>query len=286
MVCGVDNYTWIDPDGIALPLPVVRGGTGRWSPPVNLQELVSPFQPGATTVALAHQPRPVVLPIAFSDDDPAVVRLTFRQLAHAFNPLRGHGLLQCDADDGISRVLACHMVAGLDTAVENSVNFQTVALTFRAADDPYWRDLVPTSLSWQVASSTPTARWFPIFPLVLGSSEVFGSQGVVNLGDVNAWPVITITGPGSDLVVTHNETGKRIAFDGAGFSLDAHQSIVVDTWHATATRSDGTPMLPELSFDSELWPLPPGESSITVDMAGADQNSSVAFTFTPGWLNP
>ena len=38
--------------------------------------------------------------------------------------------------------------------------------------------------------------WFPFLPLVFGASDAFSLFTVDNSGDVDAWPVITVYGPG------------------------------------------------------------------------------------------
>lgn len=60
----------------------------------------------------------------------------------------------------------------------------------------------------------------------LGTTNTFGSVNVVNDGDVPVYPLITLTGPMADVVITNQTTGDTI--DLTGLSLSGTTSYILD----------------------------------------------------------
>jgi hypothetical protein len=140
-----------------------------------------------------------------------------------------------------------------------------------------------------VATINSTAfTWFPFAgtwaaqPLRLGASDVFAAVTVTNPGDVDAWPVITTLGPGTDLNVTNQTTGLHWSFPGA---MAAGSTLIVDHRPGhKAARLDGTNVFGRLADDSVLWPLVPGPNRISIGFASATAASRVTFTWRNRWL--
>ncbi len=76
---------------------------------------------------------------------------------------------------------------------------------------------------------------------------------ITNHGDVNAWPIITTLGPGTELTVTNMTTGLAWRLTG---NIAAGSSLTVDhrPGHKSA-RLDGANVFGRLADDSALWPL-------------------------------
>lgn len=152
------------------------------------------------------------------------------------------------------------------------------------ATDPWWRDIGDSAVDFTV-SSDPGAFFPMLFPWRLASSEVFAVALVENDGDVAAWPVWTVTGPGSDLVLGNDTTGERLAL---AHTFGPGESVTIDTQPGakTVTTPDGSSLFSSLSPDSVLWALGAGATSVQVQFAGATAASRVALRYRRRWLTP
>jgi phage-related protein len=138
-------------------------------------------------------------------------------------------------------------------------------LNFTAFDNPYWFGDVESPSPWTVAN--PRA-FFPLAPDVftLSSQQVLGGTLIVNTGDVDAYPVWTLTGPATSLTL---QLGDR-AFT-VNSTLTAGQTLVIDTDPRLRTVTDGggANRWPDVSLtDFDLWTLPPGTNAVTVTVTG------------------
>ena len=118
---------------------------------------------------------------------------------------------------------------------------------------------------------------------MLGASDVFAQATITNNGDVDAWPVVTVEGPGTDLEVENLTTGLRWHLTG---DVAAGSTLTVDTrpGHKSA-RLDGVNVFGRLSDDSVLWPLVPGPNRVSIGFAGGTAVSSVVFAWRNRWLS-
>jgi hypothetical protein len=119
------------------------------------------------------------------------------------------------------------------------------------APDPWWygdTQIINFGLG------APTL-FFPIPPVTLSPGTV---QGVftVDLSDTDAptYPVWTITGPGSALLLANQTTGRSIEVNA---SLAAGESMTIDTrpGFQSVRRGDGTNLMAALASDPAMWPL-------------------------------
>jgi hypothetical protein len=153
------------------------------------------------------------------------------------------------------------------------------------ADDPYWRGAEVTR-SWRTSDAGDFyggAAKAPSF--YLASSNTLGSATVENPGDVEAWPVWTITGP-----FTTASVGVDGATIEAPIELAAGEALVIDTdptvqtalvgsWdEATRTLTDPVDRTADLG-SVEFAPLPArGAVPLSIALAGTGY---VSATFTP-----
>jgi hypothetical protein len=87
---------------------------------------------------------------------------------------------------------------------------------------------------------------------------------VTNEGDTDAWPVIRITGPCSNVSVIHADSGRTLSLP--TLTLAAGQWVDIDTrpGYRTVTRENGGNASTTLSPSSriDLFSLPPGQSEM------------------------
>lgn len=276
---------WVDPDGAATTLLVTRGTRDLFMPPTVSTFETIPGRAGAKRRTTRHGLRKVLLPGFFGPDNQVDHRDNLRDLAVAFDPTRGDGKLRVTGPDAGTRELVCRYESGLGLDVQAATH-QRAALEFVAAD-PYWYDAADTVLDTELDSSLAT--FFPFFPLVLSSSEVFGAFTITNDGDVSVWPVFTFRGPGSGIVARNVTTGKAFSLTNpTDLTVSASETVTVDTRpdRKSVTLQDGTNLFSTLTADSALWPLVKGPNSIQIEMTGATTDSLVRVTHRLGYLVP
>jgi phage-related protein len=97
----------------------------------------------------------------------------------------------------------------------------------------------------------------------ISSSGIASSFSVFNSGDVEAWPIWTITGPGNTITLTNTTTGKALVLS---ITLTGGQVLTIDTrpGHKTVTREDGSNQFATVSSTSSLWELVTGNNAVTL----------------------
>lgn len=146
------------------------------------------------------------------------------------------------------------------------------------ASDPWWYDASDSSEDFATGT---LATFFPIFPLRLSSSEVFAVATVDNDGDTDAWPVWTITGPGSAIVLRNLTSGLLLSI---AATLDVGETVTVDTRRGAKTivKNDGTNLFS--SSTGDLWPLVEGSNSVQIEMGSATSSSLVNVRWRRRWM--
>jgi hypothetical protein len=211
---------------------------------------------------------------------PTAGRTELRRWAKALDPLKGEGTLTVVQGAYAGRQLVCVYETGLEAFQEDFPGLGLGNLAFRAAE-PYWQDAVEHSIG--SVALDDSHHWFPFLPLILGPSDIFAALTITNTGDVDAWPVITATGPGLSLTVTNTTTGFGWTFDG---QIDAGSTLVVDHRPGhKAVRLDGVNAFSRLTDTSTLFPLVPGPNAITIEMDQPTAPSSVTFAWRDRWLS-
>ena len=289
---------WIDPSGATTLLDVDWQASGRYMPAVKHEEFGVPGQPGARRQRSRHDVHEFTIRVVLSASSEPTLRQEIRDLVSVFNPLEGEGLLRVTSPIGDVREIQCIYANGLgmdESPGMSGMGTQKADVTLRAYD-PYWRDTSDISSSFTIGV-VPT--FFPIFPLRLTSSQIAVDDTVVNAGDVETWPVWTITGPGSTIYLRNLRTGQVIDLNADGdlaraLALAAGEQVTIDTRPSTATSTgktvlldDGTNRYSALSAASDLWALQKGSNAIRLEMAGAVAGqSSLSVAYKQRYLSP
>lgn len=296
-----DRIEWDDADGDTLTLAgsdrfVGQGTSGRALPPIFVQEQLVPLRPGAVLRYVNHAARDVAVPWVVHSVDLANVEQLLRDYLPRFDPVRGDGVLRSISPDGVTRELTkVRYLSGFERVESppdqgfsdsEAVAHQLGTLLFRAYD-PYWYGPEEQEV---FDTGTVVGSFFPIPNPVSGSfitlvaSEVYASATIVNTGDVDAQPVWTIDGPGTNIVLRDAGSGARLQFD--GLTLTAGQVATIDTRDGvmTALLDDGTNLYPYLTDSSEFWWLPRGSTNVLVELTGATADTEVTLAWRPAHL--
>jgi hypothetical protein len=153
---------------------------------------------------------------------------------------------------------------------------------------------------WRAASSTPGESWTPnidnaaIYNIALSSAQRVAliasassalslSDTINNPGSYSALPIIIITGPATDAVLTNVRTGEILDF--TGVTIAAGDTYTVDCRYGYKTVKDaaGTNKISDLTTTSDLatFHLEPGDNAFTLVGTGTDANTQVTVRFNP-----
>ena len=279
--------SWFDPTGIEYPMNGDAylfldnpGRTGFKSlPPMMTTVLQIPLTDGDTPRFTLASPRPLSVHLLIKGGSPADFEQVRATLQNGMNPKSGTGYFRCTRQDGIKRDINCKYADGFHGeetwGVMSSVH-QELLLGF-IAHDPYFYDTLATVLTFVTTAAT---NFFPITPLRLSSPSIGSGFSIFNSGDVEAFPVFSITGPGTNPVLTNTTTGKAIT---ATITLSAGQVLTIDTNAKTVVREDGSNQFGTLSLSSVLWSLAVGQNALTLAMSGTGVGSQISVSYKQRW---
>lgn len=279
--------SWFDPSGNEYPLngdaymfldhPGRRGFKGL--PPFVTSTLETPLVDGDVPRFTLAKPRPLEVHLLVKGSNPTDYEAVRTALQNAMNPKLGDGKFRASRTDGVMRDILCRYESGFEGdeswGAASSVH-QEYLLRFRA-HDPFWYDTAAQVFTFTANAAT---NFFPITPLKLSSSSIGSGFSVFNNGDVEAYPVFVITGPGTNPTLTNTTTGKSIA---ATIALTAGQSLTIDTQAKTVKREDGSNQFSTLSFASVLWTLAVGNNALTLAMSGTGAGSQIQVQYKQRW---
>lgn len=284
------TVTFIAVDGTVHPLmsddlEVEFGVEGRFMPPVESVIERVPGQPGGRRRQTTFGVREVVVPLEVASGSQAALRARLRGLVRVFDPTRGDALLRATAPDGAVRQIGCRYASGMELVETRDLigNVQRAAVVFTATD-PFWYDTDPASLTFTTGAA-PNFLGDPFLPIRLSSDRILGEQTVTNDGDVETWPVWTVRGPATAIVLRNVTTGQVIDLP---VTLTAAQSVVIDTrpFRKTLRRDDGTNLYGSLTATSALWPLGQGATVVRAEIPGSTTDTFVTLVFARRWLSP
>lgn len=278
------TWEWLDPNGTATTLWVEYDVKGAFAPPVAVLDEDVPGQPGARFREARHLVREFPLPLYWYANTASELHATLRAAAYAMDPTRGEGTLRATSPVGDQRQIGCRVTAGMDLTQALGEQAgplrQRAVVTFRC-QDPYWTAVSDVVSVYEMGT---LPLFFPFFPLRLSASEIAVNTTVTNNGEVDSWPVWTITGPGSAVTLTNLTTGKSLAIPDV--TLGNGESIVIDTRPGakTVTLGDGTNLWSLIPWGSALWPLLPGPNAVRLEMTGTTADSELQLAYRPRYL--
>lgn len=279
-------YTWIETDGTEHPLipssgfTVPVGTSSRWNTPQDYAEQTVPGQPGTRMRQIKVQPRDLDLPLVVEAGSFAEKVGKLRNLAAWFSTRSGPGRLRVDMD-ATSREIAAYAAPDLDGG-QSTPQVSWVAVGLHCPD-PYWYDAIDQIATYTTGATTP---FLPAsFPMLISSTTVLASPTVTNGGDDDAWPVWTITGPGTNPALRNLTSGKSLVFD---LTLGAGEQAIIDTrpGYKSVTDGQGGNLYQALSRTATLWPLARGTNRLSIELANATAASSVELVWQRRWLGP
>lgn len=286
---GAPQVTWIAPDGTVWPLTTPSLGwhtldavTGWGAAPKRITTRPHP-RGGVRVSHIQPQARYITWPLRVEGSTHLELVGNWRRIVDAFEMTDqlGPGRLQVARPDGTRREILAYSQEGFDGSQGQGHTYDTAVLTL-LCEDPYWRDVDETAPEpWAYVATVED--FLDPYPTVSSGQTIDGGSTVFNAGEIEAWPVWTITGPMTSLLATNLTTGEEFTLTAT--LADDTETATVDTYAGTVTGPDGTTSW--FGFLNQpgavLWGLAPGENQIEFTMGGANVGSQIAMTWRNRW---
>lgn len=273
-----ETLTWITAGNPSHVLPWHAPVGGRGMPPVEVTDRPNLAGSGSILELIRDGARVAQIPIIIEDDD---IRAELRSLARLLSPL-DDGRLVADNGGGDIRQLECRYIGGLEW-VEQIPDLHKAVLDFKAWR-PYWEDTTPTVETFTLGD---LGTWLPwemgTHPIRTVPDNIFAEPTIDNTGDVQAWPVWTITGPFTDVTLADELRDLRLIVD---TPMPAGEQLVIDTRPGRKTVTDAQGQSRFASLDDvhdRFFGFPSGATVVSVALAGATLDSSVQLSWTRRW---
>lgn len=283
-----ERFWWTSADGQSIDLTdtgrgysvQANGTTGLRS--VSYRFTTSQYAniDGETVESVAAEANRPTLGLLLRADNEGDLRQRMRGLVRTMRPKAGMGALTVATEVGEYRSLPCYLESGLEG--DQSDDSHLPGAWWRAvlrfyAPDPWW---VGEERTVRMGLSAPVP-FFPLPPVTLSSSTVQG-QFSVDLSDSDApsFPLWTVTGPGSTLVLTNRTTGRKLTVN---VSLDAGETLTVDTrpGRESIRLGDGFNAMPAVQGYPDLWPLVEGVNDLTMSLTNATADTQIVGIYRP-----
>jgi hypothetical protein len=283
----VDGSSHVLGDATGIYLAVGAKGLGMPSLSVNSDKL--PYAPGSRLRRIATPPSKVDLPLFIQAASAAALEQLLDNLSGWVLPGTENDdepstvRFQVLATDGTSREIEGVCLGGLDnedTVEAMGDTWQNLVLSFEVSD-PYWQDTTDTTHTF--TSGAGVRSWWAYWPYDLTPSNVFAEETISQTGQIETWPVWTITGPGSTPTLANLTTGASLELD---VTLAAGDVVTIDTRprQKTVTNQNGVNLFPSLSAASELWALAKGSNTLRVGMSSATIASALSLSYRRRWV--
>ncbi|MFF3416816.1 phage tail family protein [Streptomyces sp. NPDC002698] len=282
---GFQNQSW--------PAIVLQPGvSGLDMPPMELHANDSPNLDGSMYRGVRTAARPVLLPLFVYGIDRKTSRAFKRKLADALNPKNGFCVLTLVEQDGVVRRLQCYYVSGMEgNEATGATGFTWTSYGIQlVAYDPWFYGDTETEAHWSFGQALPFLG-NPFLPLKLSSgTPASGELIVTNPGDIEAWPVWTITGPLKSFTFTGPAAPGKTppswgipAQPGGADALQAGRTLTVDCrpGYKTITDDQGTNYFPLLSANPNLWSVPKGTSTVQANLVSGSGTPTVKLELLP-----
>lgn len=274
-----------DPAGTIAPLP---GASNRWGMRANLTAQAVPFGHGDRVRSIRATSRSIPLPLGLFGATLVEKEALAASVTRWFDTLGGPGYLRRLAPSGSLREILAYCEE-VDHGAEQT--FETDGITWRKVGvglrcpEPWWEDVVAATATYTLAAGSPAVLFkTPFFPIYLPSSAVVSRAVLYNDGDFEAYPVWTVTGPGSDLALRNLTSGAVLSLSGQTFAAGA--VVTIDTRPGSAGVTDLGGARYAVAPASELWALPQGVSTIQVEMGNATAATSIGLEYRRRWWSP
>jgi hypothetical protein len=209
--------------------------------------------------------------------------LTLRIFRPSNTPLK----LRWTLDNGDVRQIDMHISGRLVFGSKERGGFtQRFVVPLRAAD-PTFYDPSQQAVTYGVGGGSGGFVVPVVVPLGVGASTVNQTKTILYAGTWRDYPIVLITGPITNCVITNTTTGDKLDFTGVAISAGTTYTIDCRPGRKTVTDGAGTSHIDQLSDDSDLQTFsleadpeaPGGNNSITVTGSAATTATEIYLQF-------
>ena len=254
-----------------------------------------PFQVGVSDAGYRFDARVVNLVVVSMSDSKALADGARDDLFWYLRPADDSFVLQCTRDDGALRQLDVHATNIVDAPInedDRMSGFQRYALQLMAAF-PFWYD--PEFGYWVVLGGSdpeqggtnpnqtngyevPTA----VPTITVEASGIDYSFPVEYAGTADSFPLITIYGPASGVVIENTTAGAVLSLPNLAISAGEYIEIDLAFDAKTIVDDEGANQIAELATTSDIvtWRLVPGTNDIRFTVgSGATEDTGMKITY-------
>lgn len=142
---------------------------------------------------------------------------------------------------------------------------------------PFW--VSTQSISYTVGSGDTGRSIIPwLAELRVSSSQAIGAINVENPGDVESYPVWTLTGPFDQATISNGDGTKSFVYNEP---VAAGTTVIVDTRSATVKNTAGTNLYSKLGTSPKLFAIPAGTSQASIAATNTTSATSISLSFQP-----
>jgi hypothetical protein len=255
---------------------LTSGFRGVGIPPTDVR-ISNSAGDGGTWRSTRRGVRDLDLPVTVIGTDRGDVESKLRRLASALSDRYGTPMLLAKYSDGTSYQIEVHYTGGGETQFGSDAGdtFARWLITLQAPD-PFWTS--QQAVSFSLGYDAATRGLLPnLSQLQVKTDSVIGSFTIENPGDVDAYPVWSIQG---------KSTLLSLSLNGVGFTYTENMAAgtakrTINTRTASVVDPSGTNLYANLGTAPKLFAMPPGSSSISLSIAGADATTGFAGYFQP-----
>lgn len=266
---------------------LIHGAQGLGAAPVSFSSNARLAGHGSTLRGKRLGERDIFLPLRLDTGHMLASNNYRERILRFLSPLDDRELtlrLDVPGRDGW-REIPVHYAGGLegDYGGDYRGNTESIGLELKATE-ALWRG-EPVSISHQVSPATKPflSTTEPFFPVMLADSTIAGRITVEVAGDAPTYPLWTITPPGEDLTIRHEESGSEFYLDGL---LTENVMLDMSNGHLwSASDPDGDMLWERVPTDrGRMFSMKPGRNSIEFAMIGSTTDSMVHVTYAPRYL--
>ncbi len=205
----------------------------------------------------------VELTVSVDDDDMAILAAIDDVCAYTDEPVEEPVVMWARSDQPLLVHGRLEKVA-IPTDHEWSVGHHRIRLQWVCTDPRryHWQPFASPVLG--MSGGSPTGITWPLtWPITFGGGVSTGSLTLPNLGNSEAYPVFTLTGPLSAPTITRADTGQKLQF-APNYELVDGQTLTVDTGTRSVILDDSVSRRDALVVAD--WFTLPRESSTVVTL--------------------
>ncbi|MGA5019246.1 phage tail family protein [Streptomyces griseoincarnatus] len=260
----------VEMDGLGFQ--ALAGATGLGLPQLSVQWLEGAGD-GAAYRGRRVLPRDIDLPLDIVGRNRAHLSELVTRLARALADESGLTLTHIDSAGGRWSTPVAWIGGGEMDAGAGSRDVQTV-ITLRAPS-PYFLAESPQTVP--IGGQTAGAFLSSMSSMPLAPSQAIGEIQLSNEGDVNAFPVWEVTGPGDNFKAI-SPAGRTLHWTG---TLAAGEKLIVDMGAGTVKSGTGVNRYAALAAAPHFWSIPPGSSTATASLLNTTTASKIVCSWRP-----